>query len=113
MAALTRQQLKLQSGGNEVNWQAAAAGGDEFANTEGSAYLFVKNASGSSRTLTISAEQTVSGAGLTVPDMTVTIDDSTEKVIGPFPTATFNDADGNVNISIDTETSVSYDVMYV
>ena len=113
MAALTRQQLKLQSGGNAVNWQAASAGGDEFVNTEGSAYLFVKNASGSSRTLTISVEETRTGAALVTPDITVTVADSTEKVIGPFPPATFNDSDGNVNISIDTETSVSYDVMYV
>lgn len=86
----------------------AAALTDKFGNN-GKQYLLVYNGSGSTRTLTITSQETVDG--LAVADPTVSIPTLTSMLIGPFKPSVYNDASGYVNIAIDVITTVTYQVV--
>lgn len=77
---------------------AAAAGGDQFANT-GHEIVVVKNShEADSRTVTFTINQTVDGQSAST-DKTVTLAAGVTKVIGPFPRAVYNDQNGYVLIA--------------
>jgi hypothetical protein len=108
MATLTVQ--NIVRAGLEPSYDAAAAGGDEFANT-GDEFIHVKNGDGSSHTVTIETPATVDG--LAVADRDVAIPAGEERMIGPFPGSTYNDGDGMVQLTYDGVTSVTLAVLKV
>lgn len=112
---LTVQSSALAAAGLTLTQNAAAAAGtgNKILNSNGRTYLVARNGSGSSVDVTISTQQTVSGAALTVPDLTVSVGAGVAKQIGPFPTETFNDSNNYVEFDVSLETSVTYEVFEV
>ena len=105
MAVLTVQQAALT--GLNSSYGAAAGGGDQFANT-GKAMLHVKNGA-SSKTVTVDS-QTPCSQGVD-HDAVVAIPAGEERMIGPFPKARFDDANGDVQITYSAVTSVTVAVV--
>lgn len=102
MATLTVQNISLA--GITPSYTAAAAGGDEFANT-GDTYFQIKNG-GSEITLTIETPAKIEG--IDIAEITVTIPATTgDKVIGPFDTAIFNQTTGRVAVTYSGVTTVT------
>lgn len=83
---------------------ADAVNGMEFFNT-GEELLRVKNADVAGKSVTI-ASPGACNQGFN-HDLVVVVDASTEKVIGPFPTARFNQATNKVNVDFSAATSVT------
>lgn len=83
---------------------AAAGGGDAFAN-DGKVALYVDNGGANSINVTFATEVTVDG--LTLPDRVVAVANGVAKLIGPFPTTTYNDANGLVQVTYSEVTSVT------
>ena len=107
---LTMAQLALQTisrAGIAPSYAAASGGGDQFAN-DGRQFVHRKNGSGSSITATFVTPRTVDGQG--VADLAVAIPAGAERIVGPFPKATFNDEDGNVAITYSGVTSLTVGV---
>lgn len=95
MATLTIE--TVDEDGLNATYNSAAAGGDQFANN-GEIILHVKNANvGAARTVTVDAP-TVCNRGST-HDSVTTVPLSSDRFIGPFPTAYYNDANGNCQIT--------------
>lgn len=86
---------------------AAAAGGDDFPNT-GVEFIRVKNASVTALNVTIVTQGTVDG--LAIADRVVNIAAGVEKAIGPFPAATYNNAQGRVALTYDQVVTVTIGV---
>lgn len=82
--------MALAAAGVEVTWNTpSTSSGNTFGNT-GRAVVLAKNGATASCAVTFAATQTVTGAALSVPDLTVSISASTTIAIGPLPKATFN-----------------------
>lgn len=99
MAILTVQKPALT--GSAFTLAAAAAGGDSFPNT-GVEFVHVKNAHATlARTVTFDSPGTCSFglANHAAHDAPVVVAALTSLVIGPFPVARFNDANGRVQVS--------------
>ena len=107
MAVLAVQQI-VRAGMNPA-LVAAAAGGDAFPNT-GRVFLRVANANaGAARTVTV-ASQLPAGAipqGAVKTDLAVAVPAQGERWIGPFDPASFNDANGRVVVTYDTEADLT------
>lgn len=105
MAKLTVQDV-TRSGLNP-SYQAAAAGGDSFANN-GETFFHAKNANTTTaRTVTIASQVTDPPPGTAAQDVAVSIPASGERMIGPFPVRPFNDADGLVQVTYSTEADLT------
>lgn len=102
MATLSAQTISRS--GLTPSYASAESGGDEFANT-GTEFIHIKNGDGSSHTVTIVTSATVDG--LAVEDRAVAVPAGEERMIGPFPTSSYNDSSGNVALSYDAVTSVT------
>lgn len=87
-----------------------AANGHQFSNN-GKTFLHVKNGGGSSITVTIQTPGSVDG--LAVADRTVTVANGAEKMIGPFPTTTYNQSGGLVYVDLSADTSVTLAAFYL
>lgn len=86
MATLTVQ--VAGPGGITPNFQAVAAGGDDFPNN-GRVLLEIVNASGSNAyTLTITTSKTAPG-GVAIEDPQVSIPTSGRRIVGPFAIGSF------------------------
>lgn len=110
MATLTA--VSPERAANELEAVAAAAGGDEFANTGGGRRLLViENGSGSPMTLTVTTQATVDGEA--ADDKTIAVPAGERHLIGPFPASIYNDGDGNVQLAYSDETSVTVAVITV
>lgn len=72
---------------------------------DGKTFVHVKNGGGSSITVTIQTPGSVDG--LAVADRDVTVANGAEKMIGPFPTATYNQSGGLVYLDLSADTSVT------
>lgn len=83
---------------------AAAGGGDSFANT-GSEYLYIANGAGSSITLTLVMQATTDGQAIT--NKTVTVTNAERMLVGPFPTALYNDANSRMNVTYSSATTIT------
>ena len=107
MAVLTVQAI-ARTGLNPAI-QAAAAGGDGFANT-GREFLVVKNAHATlSRTVTVTS-QIPAGAipqGAAKTDLAVQVPALGERWIGPLDPASFNDANGRAVATYSTEADLT------
>lgn len=106
MAALTVE-TSSRSGLTPTH-NACDAGGDEFVN-DGGVMVWVTNGGASERTVTIVSQETVDG--LAVADRTVAVPAGEERLIGPFPVSTYNDANSKVQLTYDAVTSLTIAVI--
>ena len=87
----------------------AAALTNTFQN-DGRTVLAIQNGSASPITATEVSQSTVPDGGaaaLTVQDRTVTIAAGATRLLGPFPTAIYNDANQDATITLDAITTVT------
>lgn len=85
-------------------FSAASAGGDKFSN-DGRTMLYIKNGGGASIIVTIDSRVRCN-QGFD-HDIQVTVAAGSEKMIGPFEKARFNDADGKVAVAYSDVASVT------
>lgn len=102
MAVLTVQDVTVS--GLTPAYAAASAGGDTFVNN-GRIMLHIKNGGASPITVTIVSAKTCNFGFQ--HDITVTINASSEKMIGPFPPERFNNDSGMVQVNYSAVTSVT------
>ena len=87
----------ISRSGIDLTLAAAAAGGDEFPN-DGQTFVVIHNAHGSAaRTITFVTPQTIDG--LAVADRTVTVNAGVRKLVGPFQTGAYNNANDRVGMT--------------
>lgn len=86
------------------SYSSCAAGGDEFVNT-GKEFIHLKNGHTSAQTVTIETTKTIDG--LAVADRDVEVPASGERMIGPFPTATYNDGENKAQLTYDGVVSLT------
>ncbi len=103
MAAITKSTAVLT--GAALAYQAAQAGGDYIQNDTGRVVLHAKNGSGSAITVTV-ASQRPCDQGST-HNLVVSVPAGGDRMIGPLPTARFNDEDGRVQITYSGVTSLT------
>jgi hypothetical protein len=89
---------------------AAGAGGDTFTN-DGQTVLLVVNGSGSSINITLAIAQLVDGQ--TPASRVVAVAAGASTLIGPFPRAVYNAADGTMPIAYSAVTTVTVKVFSV
>lgn len=89
----------------------AAAASDSFTNN-GKVMLRVTNGGGAPTTLTLDDPSSASPPAATAfnPDAAIVITNGTTKIIGPFPPARFNDANGRVQMAWSVTTSVTWEI---
>ena len=85
---------------------SADATGNTFDNSTGLVYFWVKNASGSSITVTV-AEQRTCSFGHAAQDFTATVADGVTSTLGPFDIMRFNSAKRIVTATYSSATSVT------
>ena len=93
----------------------AAALSQTFANNPGT-FIVVKNGGGATIVATIVTPQTVSDGSaspLSVADRTVSIAAGKTFLIGPFPSAQYNDGNNEITVNFDIITSVLLQVLRV
>lgn len=83
---------------------AAAGGGDSFAN-DGSQYLYIANGAGAPITLTLVMQATPDGQAIT--SKTVTVTNAERMIVGPFPPALYNDANGRCQVTYSSATTIT------
>lgn len=109
MATLTVQDVDLD--GEDADYVSAAGGGDQFAN-DGKTFLHIKNTNGATRTVTVNSQKACD-QGFD-HDVAVVVPATTgDMMIGPFPTARFNDASGFVQLTYSAVTGVTVGVFSV
>jgi len=97
--------------GLDATYNAAAGGGDEFAN-DGRVILHVKNGGGGSVDVTVTSQRTDGDPiGTTSDDSVTSVPNGEDRFIGPFLPAAFNDADGLVQVGYSGVTSVTVAVL--
>jgi hypothetical protein len=106
MAVLTV--TKVAKTGATFSLTAAAGGGDSFPNT-GKEMLAITNGGVGSINVTIAAQVACGDFGVTnaAHDLVVAVGAGVTKLIGPFPPAQFNDANGRVQLTYSGVTSVT------
>lgn len=114
MAELTLQQIT--EAGGAVTYSSAAEAGDT-ADNSGNTFLHIKNGSGGSITVTITAqtttvENTIYG-DLTKANASIAVEGSGEAFIGPFKPAAFNDTDSEIAITYSAVTSLTIAALYI
>jgi hypothetical protein len=91
------QDVALAASGTLLTWISASAS-DTLTN-DGRVIVVAQNGATGSTTVTVAANQTITGANLSVPNLVVSVSASTTIAIGPLPKATFNAASSVVTIS--------------
>lgn len=103
----------LERAGVTPVFNAAAAGGDEFQN-DGKTFVYIKNGV-TDVNVTFTAQKTLTskpGFGdLSLTNQTVLVPGSSEKAIGFFQAAIFNDVNGRVQVTYDNEVNVTIAVL--
>lgn len=107
MARTTLSVESISRDGLDPTYTAAIADGHAFAHG-GDVFIHVKNDDASSKTITIPTPQTVNS--LAVADLTVDVPAAGERMIGPFPKATFAQTDDNDLVYIDYSATTSVTV---
>jgi len=109
MATLTVQDVDLD--GQGATYAACAGGGDAFPN-DGKTFIHLKNTNAATRTVTVNSQRTCD-QGFD-HDVAVVIPATTGDVmIGPFPTARFNDATNLVQLTYSAVTNLTIGVFSV
>lgn len=109
---MARDEITVQTttrAGITPSYQAIAAVNDGMFVNDGEVTLHVKNASGSTASLTFVTPATVLSDALAVADATGSVADGAEKVFGPFPTAWFNQPSGDDigKVYVDTDQDIT------
>jgi hypothetical protein len=102
MAALSIQ--TAVPAGIALSFASAASGGDTMVN-DGKTVLIVKNASGSAITVTVTAKAACPLGSL--HNISVSVANGAEQIIGPFLPAIYNNTSGAVEITYSSVTSVT------
>ena len=102
MATLAAQ--KISQSGVAPAYQAAAAGGDEFANG-GRTVFHVKNGSAAAVTVTVKSQKPCNQGG--THDLTVSVPAGGDRMIGPFDPARFNNSSGRVAVTYSAVTTIT------
>ena len=101
--------------GISITESSAGVSGDKATNPDGKTVFIVKNGSGSSINVTVAeqmSDRTDPNFGiLTKSNVVKAVAAGAIAVIGPFPPAAFNDANGDVNITYSATTSVTVGAM--
>jgi hypothetical protein len=110
MATLSRQ--NLVEAGITVTESNAAGGGDKATNIDGKTLFLVNNGSGGSIDVTVTEQMSSNPVdpnygNLTKSNVVKSVAAGAIAVIGPFPPAAFNDANGDVNIGYSSPTTVT------
>lgn len=105
MAVLTATSL-VRTGINPVPSASADVAGDSVANPGADIAFIVANGSASEITVTLDI-QAAGPDGATVTDPTVAVPAGETRMIGPFPTGIYNDANGRVGITYSAVTTVT------
>lgn len=113
MATLSRQ--SVTESGLAPTYSSAAGGGDDFVN-RGKEFIHVKNGSGSSITVTVTAQNTDADnnvfGSLTKSDASGAVAAGDDAFFGPFPPAAFNSS-GKASITYSSATSVTVAVLTI
>lgn len=104
MAVLTVQEVNRNGFDLLGSIVAADVAGDSWPNT-GTEFLYVDNQHGSTP-CTVGLDIQLSVDGQTVPDKTVVVAAGAKKLIGPFPTATYNDGNSRAKVTYTSVASV-------
>ena len=100
------QQPTRSGSGLTPSYTAAAASNNYLIKNDGRTILHAKNTGGSPVTLTVITPGQVDGN--TVADLTATVPATTgDKLIGPFPPAIYNDANGEMTVTVSGATSLA------
>lgn len=108
MATLSR--FTLARAGIAITYASAAGGGDVVDNADGKTLLHVKNGSGGSINVTVTAQTTsisVPQGEAEVSNKVIAVAAGAEKIIGPFEAAWFNNASGQLAITYSSATTVT------
>ena len=105
MAALSNQSV-VRAGLNPA-YAAAAGGGDTFRPGR-KVYLHVKNGHTAAQTVTVATPGSV--IGLDIADVSVSVPNAGERVIGPFPPEHFAGSGGLANITYSGVTALTIGV---
>jgi hypothetical protein len=100
-AALGLQQVVRN--GLTPSYGAANAAGHSLPNS-GKEMIHVKT---TTNAIVVTIQTPVAVDGLAVAERTISIGTSSERMIGPFPPGTYNQADGSVYIDLDVVTGVT------
>lgn len=103
MTALTVQDIALT--GLAPSYVAADATGNYFTNNTGRTFLHVKNGGAAAINVTVDSQQLCSFGY--DHNVVVSVPAGGERMIGPFVTTRWNDANGRVNVSYSAVTSVT------
>lgn len=106
MATLTVQTI-LAAGLEPAALAAATAGGDQFTNT-GREFIEINNGHTSPQTVTINSQVNCS-YGFD-HNQAVEVTNGERRLIGPFPTSRFNDANNMVQLTYDAVTALTVGV---
>ena len=109
MATLVVEQIIRSGTGLEPTFNACAAGGDEFVND--AFFIHIKNGAGSPQTVTIATPVTVDN--LAVDDLAIAIPAGEERMIGPFPTVNYNDANDKVQLTYSAVVSLTVAILNI
>lgn len=88
----------------------AAASAMEFANT-GAQFLYVDNQNASSCVITVTTPNQVDGND--IADLVLTLLTTEKRLMGPFPTGTYNDSDGLVQLALSVTANVDVQVYQI
>lgn len=106
MAALTTRVVTRTGNGVLLGAAAASGGGDTFTN-DGNTFLYVKNGSGGSITVTVAIPYTVDNVAVSTGKALV-VAAGEERLFGPFPTGIYTDPNtGNVSLTYSGVTSLT------
>lgn len=104
MAVLTVNTIDRTGLNMETALVAVAAGGDSFPNT-GVEFAVFTNTNAATRTITLDIQALVDGQVVT--DRAVVITAVTgHRIIGPFPTSTYNDGNSRCNFTYSADTNL-------
>ena len=104
MAAITVQEV--DSTGIDLNFVAAAGGGDTFDNSAANTTFFIKNDDASQKTVTFQTDA-VSDGDLAITDRAITVDAGDVTQVGPFNTNVYGDVDNIISVTYSDVTSVT------
>lgn len=104
MAVLTPGTAGRSAGFNFTGLTAAAGGGDKFTN-DGQTYFVIKNGDASPHTVSFAIQLAVDGVTPTFTPVNLLAGET--RLLGPFPSGIYNDANGQVNVTYSAVTSVT------
>jgi len=98
-----------KAGTAKTTANADTSNGNKFAN-DGKTFLYIYN-NGATGTASVNIATAATVGGYAVGDQAISVTTTQEKIAGPFDPAVFNDADGNVTMTITGTGAADVDLM--